>query len=171
MALGWDPTQPRRRKSWWWWFGGGETEIDLNSAALLFGGDRLVDVIYHERLSGADGSVRHHGDDLTGEEPGDDEVISVDLARLPAEVTAIVLLVTCYTGQTFERIANGFCRLVDGASGREVTRDPLPRGPHTGFVMGVLELAESGWQYRPIAESIPATHPVEAVPLIEPYLR
>ncbi|RDI54576.1 TerD family protein [Nocardia mexicana] len=171
MGLGWDPTHPRQRKSWWWWFGGGKTEIDLNSAALLFTGDQLVDVVYHERLGTDDGSVRHHGDSVTGEGPGDDEVISVDFTRLPEQVTTIVLLVTCYSGQTFEGIERAYCRLLDDEAGIEITRYRLPAGPYSGLVMGVLERGASGWQFRQVAEGITAAHPVDAVPLLGKYLR
>ncbi|MBF6172045.1 TerD family protein [Nocardia blacklockiae] len=165
MGLGWDPAPARRR------FGARRPAIDLNASALLFDGDRLVDVVYHEQLGTADGSVRLHGDNVTGEGPGDDEVLTVDLTRLPDAVDAVVLLVTCYSDQTFDDIGNAYCRLADGVSGTEIARYNLPRGPHTGLVMGVLERATPAWQFRQVVAGIAARHPADAVPLLAEYLR
>lgn len=165
MALGWDPA--RRR-----WFSGRVKDIDLNASALLFAGDRMVDVVYHEQLTSRDGSVRHLGDSTTGEGDGDDEIIAVDLTRLPAEVTSVFFIVTCYTGQTFDHIRNAFCRLVDGVSRTEIARFDLTADrSHTGLVMGRMFLAPEGvWQFETIGEGIRAEHPVEAVPQLAAFL-
>ncbi|WP_309231529.1 TerD family protein [Nocardia sp. SYP-A9097] len=163
VGLGWDPARPK-------WFGR-SMEIDLNVAALIFSADRLVDVVYHEQLSSADGAIRHGGDSLTGEGPGDDEVIGIDLTRLAPHVTAVVLLVTCYTGQKLDEVENAFCRLVNGASGTEVKRYELSDLPYPGLVVGVLFRDADTWGFREIAAGIAARHPVEAAPLLGPYLQ
>lgn len=118
VAAGWDPVRRAR-------FGSRARDIDLNIAALLYAGGTLVDAVYHEQLSSTDGAVRHHGDSTTGEGKGDNEVITVDLTRLGAHVDAIAFLVTCYTRQTFAEVENAFCRLVDGATDRELARYDL----------------------------------------------
>ncbi|WP_157129326.1 TerD family protein [Nocardia amamiensis] len=159
MALGWDPVRPRRR-----WFAARPAEIDLNAAALLFAADRLVDVVYHEQLSSNDGAVRHHGDSMTGEGKGDNEVITVDLTRIPPQVTTLIFLVTSYSGQTFDQIDNAFCRLVDKA-GHEIARYDLSGGgSHTGLVMGKLARAQSEWRFEAVGSPIRAQHPIEAIP-------
>lgn len=163
MALGWDPAHRRL-------FGGHVAAIDLNAAALLFSGTDIVDVVYHEQLNSRDGSVRHHGDSVTGEGKGDDEVITVDLTRLSPQVTTVIFLVTSYSGQTFEQIDNAFCRLFGGADGTEIARYELDRGEHTGFVMGRLYAAEGSWHYEPIGAAILAGHPVEAVSQVSQFL-
>ncbi|MEV0295217.1 TerD family protein [Nocardia sp. NPDC050710] len=165
MGLGWDPVGGR-------WLGGGKPDIDLNAAAVLFAGESLVDVVYHEQLMSEDGSVRLLGDSTTGAGEGDDEVITVDLTRLTPTVTAVIFIVTSYSGQPFEQIGNAFCRLVDGMNGIEFARYELDGGHGaTGFVMGTLTRSPRGlWQYRPIAETMQAKHPVEAVPQLAPYL-
>ncbi|MFR9752381.1 TerD family protein [Nocardia sp. 004] len=160
MALGWDPARQ--------WFQ--EGEIDLNAAALLFRGDQLTDVVYHEQLMSQDGSVRHHGDSVTGEGKGDNEVITVDLTRVSPEVSTVLFLVTCYSGHTFADIGNAFCRLVDGASGTEITRYDLSGVPASGVVMGAVVRTSGGWDFRTINEGIEAQHPVEAAPYLGRYL-
>ncbi|MFC8044550.1 TerD family protein [Nocardia sp. NPDC057353] len=165
MGLGWDPVRDGV------WSGGFRPEIDLNAAALLYAGRRFTDIAYHEQLLSSDGAVRLLGDNLTGHGAGDDEVITIDLTRIAAPITSILLLVTSYSGQVFDVIENGFCRLVDGLTRREIARFPLPAGPHhTGFVLGRLHRDDGSWQFHVIAAAIPARHPAEAVPQLGQFL-
>ncbi|WP_245745703.1 TerD family protein [Nocardia altamirensis] len=168
MTLGWEPV---RRDRWW---GGAVRDIDMNAAAMLFSGDGLVDVVYHESLTSQDGSIHHLGDSITGEGPrkADDEIISVDLTRLSPQVTTVIFLVTTYTGHTFAEIDNAFCRLVDSVSATEIARYELHGASHTGLVMGALRRTVDGvWEFHEIDEGIAAQHPVDAAPLLGRYLR
>lgn len=165
MALGWDPVRTRR------WLRSRSADIDLNAAALLFATDQIVDLVYHEQLISRDGSVRHLGDSTTGEGKGDNEIITVDLTRLPPEVTTVVFTVTSYSGQSFDQIENAFCRLVDGVSGTEIARyDLTGGGAHTGLVMGKMFRTDGVWQFDAIGEAIHAQHPVEAIPQLRAFL-
>lgn len=164
VALGWDPAGRSRL------FGRRE-EIDLNVAALLFAADRLVDVVYHEQLSSSDGAVRLHGDSMTGEGAGDDEIIAVDLSRVAAQVTTVLFLVTCYTGQTFERIANAYCRVIDTVAGTQLARHELTSGgSHTGLVLGRVHRTDGAWRFQDVGAGLRARHPVEAIAQLGPYL-
>ena len=164
MALGWDPERGR-------WLEGGRPDIDLNAAALMFSGDAIADVVYHEQLMSQDGSVRLLGDNVTGEGEGDLEVITVDLTRLPEQVTTIFFIVTSYTGQPFGQIDNAYCRLVDGMADVEFARYDLDGGRGaTGFVMGKLIRTVQGWVYQEIGLNLQAKHPVEAIPQLAQFL-
>ncbi len=165
MGVGWDPMKvhgPRGLRA---------LEIDLDASALLFVGTTLVDTAYYQQLSSRDGAVRHSGDNLTGDGKGDDEVITVDLARLPVQVSTVVFVVTSYAGHTFERIRNGYWRLVDGATAAELARGNLRGGgPHTGMVVAKVYRDGPVWRVASIGTPIQAGHPVEAVPLVIPNL-
>ncbi|MGW0245153.1 TerD family protein [Nocardia goodfellowii] len=164
MALGWDPAQGR-------WLEGGRPDIDLNAAALMFSGENIADVVYHEQLMSQDGSVRLLGDNTTGEGEGDLEVITVDLTRLPDHLTTIFFIVTSYSGQPFGQIDNAFCRMVDAMADVEFARYELDGGRGaTSFVLGKLIRTEQGWVYQEIGVNLPAKHPVEAVPQLAPFL-
>ncbi|BAD59550.1 TerD family protein [Nocardia farcinica] len=162
MGLGWDPADRSR------WLRG-RREIDLNAAALLFAGDALADVVYHEQLSSQDGAVRLLGDSTNGEGDGDNEIITLDLTRIAPAVTTVVLLVTSYTGQTLDEVRNSFCRLVNGETGTEFAHYVLEDPAH-GFLVGALDRTETGWAYREIAAAIDAEHPAEAVPHLAAHL-
>ncbi|WP_227982136.1 TerD family protein [Nocardia spumae] len=165
MGVGWDPMKvhgPRGLRA---------LEIDLDASALLFVGQTLVDVAFYQQLSSRDGAVRHSGDNLTGDGKGDDEVITVDLARLPQQVSAVVFVVTSYAGHTFERIRNGYWRMVDGSTTAELARGNLRGGgAHTGMVVAKVYRDGTAWRVASIGTPIQAGHPVEAVPLVAPEL-
>ncbi|WP_448317723.1 TerD family protein [Streptomyces sp. CO7] len=142
MGLGWQ-SAPRRGL-----FGRRVREIDLDASALLFAGGQLVDVVFFRHLVSDDGSVRHTGDNLVGGAGtgGDDEAILVDLQRVPVHVDTIVFTVNSFTGQTFEEVANAFCRLVDETNGRELARYTLAGGgAYTAQIMAKVHRSGPGW--------------------------
>ncbi|GGN99292.1 TerD family protein [Nocardia rhizosphaerihabitans] len=166
MGLGWDPARTaglfgRRRK-----------DVDLNAAALAFAGERFVDVAFHEQLTSRDGAIRHLGDSVTGDGDGDNEVIVVDLTRLDSGITTIVFIVTCYTGQGFDQIENGFCRVTDNVTGTELVRLELASArSHTGIVLGKLHRPHQDWAFTRIEEPIWAQHIVNVIPQLTNHLR
>ncbi|MBE7160815.1 MAG: TerD family protein [Williamsia herbipolensis] len=168
MGLGWDPVVVKRGL-----FGGGGrgANIDLDASAMMYAGSRLGDLAYYGQLISKDGSIRHHGDNLTGEGEGDDEVIDVDLTRVPPAVTQVLFVVTSYQGHTFEQVENAFCRLVDDTTGHELARYTLAGGmPFTGIVMAKVSRSASGWSLQAIGDGIQARHPGEAAKQVERFL-
>ncbi len=166
MGLGWDPIKKKGM------FGGGrEVDIDLDASALLFTGAQVVDVVFFNSLRSKDGSVRHLGDNLTGEGEGDDESIVVDLRTVAAQVTGILFVVTSYRGQTFEQVANAFCRLVDQTNNGELARYTLGGGqPFTGMVMAKVFRDSGNWKLQAIGEGIQARTPIDAISKIGRFL-
>lgn len=170
MGLGWDPA---RREGH---FGDRTPDVDLDASAVLFADEQIADIAYYGQLISKDGSVRHQGDNLAGEGDGDDEVLLVDLSRIPVHVTTILFLVTSYQGHAFDEIDNAFCRLVDQRTGDELARFTLAGGmPYTGVVMARLWRNASvpgagSWQLEAIGEGIDARHPGEAAPVLTRFL-
>ncbi|MDT4963975.1 MAG: tellurium resistance protein TerD, partial [Pseudonocardiales bacterium] len=105
--------------------------FDLDASALMVGmsGKILSDAhfVFFNNLTSPDGSVEHTGDNLTGE--GDDEVIKVNLAGVPAEVDKIVVTVSIYDAETrsqsFGQVRNAYIRVINQADGAELTRYDL----------------------------------------------
>ncbi len=104
----------------------GQTPIDLDASCLLFDNkQQLVDTVFFNRLSNGNASVRHGGDNLTGEGEGDDEKIFIDLDKVPENVESLFVTVTSYTGQPFSWIKNAFVRVVDTQNNAELIRFQL----------------------------------------------
>lgn len=151
MGLGWDV---RKSKGFLGMFGGGGGDIDLDASCLLFDASRqMVDQVWFRQLQSADGSIVHSGDNLTGAGDGDDETITVDLTRLPATVQTLVFTVNSFRGDTFDRIENAYCRVLDLSNGAELARyDLTGAGTHTGQVMAKLERGAGGWDMKALGE-------------------
>jgi stress response protein SCP2 len=165
MGLGWDPV---RRKGGL--FGSREVQIDLDASAVLYSGQEVVDVAFYNHLVSNDGSVQHQGDNRTGEGEGDDEVIVVDLTRVPPQVDTVMFVVTSYEGHSFELVQNAFCRLVDQADG-ELARFALAGGmPYTGLAMAKIYREGATWRLHAIGEGIQARTPKDALPQLSRFL-
>lgn len=165
MGLGWDPIKKGM-------FGNRTPDVDLDASAVLFAEHQPVDTCYFGQLASKDGSIRHQGDNLTGEGDGDDEVINVDLTRIPAYVTTVIFIVTSYRGHTFDQLSNAFCRLVDATTGAELARYTLQGAGLrcTGMVMAKFMRVGAEWKMQAIGEPMTAKHAGEALPQLPRFL-
>jgi tellurium resistance protein TerD len=137
-------------------------DFDLDASALMLGssGKILSDshFIFFNNLKSPDGSVEHTGDNLTGEGEGDDEVIKVHLADVPADVDKIVVAVSIYDaeprGQSFGQVRNAFIRVVNQDDNREITRYDLSEDASTETAMLFGELYRNGaeWKFRAVGQ-------------------
>jgi tellurium resistance protein TerD len=137
-------------------------DFDLDASALMVGtsGKILSDAnfIFFNNLTSPDGSVEHTGDNLTGEGEGDDEVIKVNLAGVPAECDKIVVTVSIYDadnrGQSFGQVRNAYIRVVNQAGGTEITRYDLSEDAsnETAMVFGEVYRNESEWKFRAVGQ-------------------
>ncbi|MFJ2413697.1 TerD family protein [Streptomyces brevispora] len=144
MGLGWEPA-----------FRG--KDIDLDASVIAYGPNRNhLDSCYFGKLSILNGAIKHSGDNLTGEGAGDDEVIVVDLGRIPAEATGLVFTVNSFTGQKFTEVAKAYCRLIDAATGDELVRFDLTSAePQTGVIMAKLIKQFSGeWEMTAVGDFV-----------------
>ncbi|KQN34853.1 Tellurium resistance protein terZ [Sphingomonas sp. Leaf407] len=152
MGLGWDV---RKAKGLLGLFGGGGGgDVDLDASCLAFDASgRQLDVVWFRKLTSDDGSIVHSGDNRTGAGDGDDETIAVDLTRLPPGVRTLIFTVNSFTGDSFDRIENAYCRLVDATNGQELARYDLSgSGSHTGQVMAKLVRSGDGWEMKALGE-------------------
>ncbi|MDX3756646.1 TerD family protein [Streptomyces mirabilis] len=144
MGLGWEPA-----------FRG--KDIDLDASVIAYGPQRNhIDSCYFGKLSILNGAIKHSGDNLTGEGGGDDEVIVVDLGRLPQEATGLVFTVNSFSGQKFTEVAKAYCRLLDAATGEELVRFDLTGAePQTGVMMAKLIKQFSGeWEMTAMGDFV-----------------
>lgn len=150
MGLGWDAA----RSGFLGGLLGGGGAIDLDASCLVFdAAGALVEEIWFRRLKGVNGAIRHSGDNRTGDGDGDDEVIHVDLAALPETVRTLVFTVNSFTGQTFERVANASCRVVDSTTNQELAIFRLSEsGPHTGLIIARIYRLNGEWKLHAIGE-------------------
>ncbi|OEV10607.1 tellurium resistance protein TerD [Streptomyces sp. Amel2xB2] len=138
------------------------SDFDLDASALLTNAEGKVskdqNFVFFNNLKSPDGSVEHTGDNLTGEGEGDDEVIKVNLAGVPADVEKIVFPVSIYEAesrqQSFGQVRNAFIRVVNQADNAELARYDLSEDASTETAMVFGELYRHGaeWKFRAIGQ-------------------
>ncbi|MBK3467121.1 TerD family protein [Pseudomonas sp. NPDC098747] len=150
VGLGWDPRATDG------------AEFDLDASALLLGANGKVrseaDFIFYNQLKSLDGSVEHAGDNRTGAGDGDDEVIKVDLSRIPADVDKVVFIVTIHDAesrkQSFGQVGGSFIRVVNDMTSAEVVRYDLAEDASTETAMVFAELYRNNgeWKFRAVGQ-------------------
>lgn len=150
VGLGWDAR------------GADGNDFDLDASAFLLGDTKKVlsekHFIYYNHLLSPDGSIRHTGDNLTGEGDGDDESIKVDLANVPSEVSVIVVAVTIHDAearrQNFGQVKNAFIRIVNDDTQKEIARYDLTEdySTETAMLFGEVYRRNSEWKFRAVGQ-------------------
>lgn len=136
--------------------------FDLDAIAFLLKADGKVgadtDFIYFNNLSSANGSVTHNGDNRTGDGDGDDETVTVDLSKVPADIEKVVLAVTIYDGQTrnqtFGQVGNAYIRVINDTNNSEIARYDLSEdgSTETAMIFGELYKHNGEWKFRAIGQ-------------------
>lgn len=100
----------------------------------------------------------HNGDNRTGEGDGDDETLSIDLSKVPADVAKVIFAVTIYEGatrnQNFGQVSDAYIRVVNDAGGSEIARFDLSEdgSTETAMVFGELYKNAGEWKFRAIGQ-------------------
>lgn len=136
--------------------------FDLDAVAFLVNESGKVrtdaDFIFFNNLKSSDGSVEHTGDNRTGEGDGDDEIIKVDLTKVPADVSKVVFCAVIYEGQArnqnFGQVANAYIRIVNTQGGAEVARYDLSEdsSTETAMIFGELYKNNGEWKFRAVGQ-------------------
>lgn len=135
-------------------------DFDLDSAAFLLGKNGKVtsqsDFIFYGNLKHNSGSVIHMGDNRTGDGDGDDEQISIDLSKVPENITRIIFTATIYEAeerrQNFGQISNAYIRIVDEDVNNEILKYDLGEdfSIETAAVFGELYKNNGEWKFNAI---------------------
>jgi tellurium resistance protein TerD len=116
------------------------------------------DFIFYNNLKSADGSVAHSGDNRTGAGEGDDETVTIDLTRVPADVDKITVAVTIHDAearrQNFGMVGKAFIRCVNSGNNSEIARYDLSEDSSTETAMIFGEVYRNGpdWKFRAIGQ-------------------
>jgi len=146
-------------------FGGISKEaVDLDASCALFDdGKNAIDVVYFGSLKSKDGSIKHSGDDLTGDMEGDDgldnEIITMDFSKLSPNISYVAFVLNSFRGHDFGTIPFASIRIYEGTPTRvnEVfaTYD-IVKGEgfagHVSMVLGVFYKKNNEWKFNAIGE-------------------
>lgn len=150
VGLGWDPRATDGK------------EFDLDGSVFLLNATGKArsdaDFIFYNNLKSADGSVAHSGDNRSGQGDGDDETVTVDLDKVPADVDKISVCVTIHDAtarnQNFGMVSKAFIRCINGDDNKEIARFDLSEDSsvETAMIFGEIYRAGAEWKFKAIGQ-------------------
>lgn len=147
VGLGWDVKASDRG-----------TDFDLDASVFLLGENEKLPsdrhFVFYNNLKSPDrdSAVEHMGDNRTGAGEGDDEVILVNLQKMPSEVKKLVFAVSIYEAerrqQNFGQVENAYVRLVDVDTKEDVLRYNLSEDFSVETAVRICELYYQDGEWR-----------------------
>lgn len=149
LGLGWEPN-------------GFDTGVgfDLDVSLFAVGSTgKIVDnnhFIFFNQPATPNGSIKHGGDNRTGDKSGDDETINIDLSLLDPRVTEISIIVTIHEAdvrrQNFGQVRNSFVKLYDAASNEVKAQYNLEDdfSTETAVQFGSLYKKDGQWLFKAV---------------------
>lgn len=141
VGAGWDPKA------------GKTMDADLMATVLTSSGKMRggKDVIYFNNKGSKGDYIWHSGDNLTGDGDGDDEVINVDLSKVPAEITKITFILNIYNaaqkGQSLSDLDNAHIRAVNAENNEELANFKVSALTGTNITYCHLQRGGEGWEF------------------------
>jgi tellurium resistance protein TerD len=137
-------------------------EFDLDASVFLVNEQGRVrsdsDFIFYNQTTSTDGSVQHQGDNRTGAGEGDDEVIKVELDKVPLDVSKLVFTVSIYDAdkrhQNFGMVSSAVIRVVSELDEVEVARYDLSEdaSTETALIFGEIYRHSGEWKFRAVGQ-------------------
>lgn len=144
------------------WFSS-DQPVDLDASVGLFDSSgRLLEKVYFGNKSSNNGSIKHSGDDRSGDLGGDDgkdnETITIDLQKVPESVQSIAFVLNSYTKIDFDKIPYAGIRVLEGINSAakplaayNVAHDAKFKGA-VSMVLGKVYRHNDAWKFSAIGE-------------------
>lgn len=147
IGLGWDPN------------GGTGFDFDLDASAFMLGENKKIPkdefFVFYNNQKSPDNSVESSGDDLTGgNSDGDDETLTVDLAKVDSKIQEIIFTVTIHDfesrKQNFGQVRNSFIRIYNALTNEEIAKYELDEdfSVETAVEFGRLYRRNGEWKFE-----------------------
>jgi tellurium resistance protein TerD len=137
-------------------------DFDLDASAILLTVDGKVrsdaDFIFYNQKSDAAGSVIHQGDNRTGVGEGDDEEITIDLAKVPADIAKVVVVVSidaaAERSQNFGQVRNSYVRILNDLTKIEIAKYELGEEVATENAVVFAEIYRHNdeWKFKAVGQ-------------------
>jgi len=130
--------------------------MDADLMGLLLTSDGTVrdkkDFIYYGNKGTKGDAIWHSGDNLTGAGDGDDEVINIDLTKVPDNIVKITFLLNIYMAeakhQALADLDNAFIRVVDAGTDKELCKLDVNGMTGTTLTFGHLINEGGSWHFH-----------------------
>lgn len=134
--------------------------FDLDASVFILGDNKKIisdsHFIFYNNLKSPDESVIHTGDNLTGDDDGDDEQIKIDLTKISSTAKEVCIVVTIHDAenrkQNFGQVRNSFIRVVDDSTNTEMLKYELEEdfSIETAVEFGRIYNKDGQWKFEAI---------------------
>lgn len=134
-------------------------DLDV-SAFMLDANNRVIGddwFVFYGQTTSPDGSVQHSGDSQ-GAGAGDDEIITINLNSVNANVQKIAFVITIdealQRGLNFSMVANAYVRVVDASNNNEISKFSLTDyySNVTSMVVGEVYRRNGEWKFNAVGD-------------------
>ena len=135
---------------------------DLDASAFVLDGNGKVlsdqHFVFYNNPQDPSGSVKHLGDNRTGQGAGDDEVLDVELEPMPPNAAKVAFVVTIHDAearkQNFGQVANAYIRALNADGEQEIARYDLSEDAsiETAMIFGELYRHNEEWKFKAIGQ-------------------
>lgn len=136
------------------------TEFDLDASVFMLGENGKIPedeyFVFYNNLKSPDGSVKHWGDNRTGDGEGDDETLEVDLTKVNSAIQELLFVVTIHEAdkrrQNFGQVKNSFIRIYDLETQEEIAKYELEEdfSRETAIEFGRLYKKNGEWRFQAV---------------------
>ena len=120
--------------------------------------DKITKLVYYATKSAFNDAISHSGDDFQGDRFGDDgldnEIISVELDRLPEDIKSLTFILNSYSNHEFSKIPFTSIRLYTGNSNDPTITyrkfDISENGEFAdcvSMILGLVYKSDTGWSF------------------------
>ena len=150
VGLGWDPNESTG------------FDFDLDASAFMLGENGKLPLdeffVFYNNLVSPDGAVESSGDAQTGgnSDGGDDETLSVDLAKVDPRIKEIIFTATIHKAaerrQNFGQVRNSYIRIYNALTNEEIAKYDLDEdfSVETAIEFGRLYRRNGEWKFEAI---------------------
>lgn len=137
-------------------------DFDLDASAFMLTEANKVlsddDFIFYGQKVSKCGSIEHMGDNKTGSGDGDDEIIIIDLTKVPENIKRITICVTIYDGevrkQNFGQVSNAYMNVLNLDTNNDIARFDLSEdySTETAMIFGDIYRHNGEWKFKAIGQ-------------------
>lgn len=154
IGLGWDPIKFSI-------FSMFNSNIDIDASIICIDENGKCDsTVYYGNLKHRSGSIKHYGDNLTGDGDGDDEQIEIDLDKVPKHIQRLAVIINIYKGydrnQDLGKVKNCFVHATDLDTHKELVSYDISGNydGKTGIFVADLYRYNGEWKFKAIGEGV-----------------
>jgi tellurium resistance protein TerZ len=154
IGLTWDPVETETKSNgiFGMFKNTSKKNVDLDLSCIIYEDDQQPSAVYFGRPKAFGDAISLFSNSLRCEGDSGNEMITVDLIRLPDNVKQLVFVITSFRGQSFKKIQKAYCHIRDENGALLANFDMAGGSDKTGFIIGVVTHTGYAWELEVVGD-------------------